>query len=383
MNQLIIKVIISFSLSFLIHYLLIKLSRKREFCIDSIEIDKPQRFHNNTTSRAGGVGIFIAFIICNLTCLFSHISSAHSQLSNAYQYSIFFSVFPAFLAGFYEDSGSHIRPVIRIIIMIIGSVLAMILLDSVVYDIGLFTLPQFLAIPFTIFAIVGVTNSINIIDGFNGLASGVALIALSSFATVSYIYGDNLIFQFSLILFFSILGFFVWNFPKGKIFLGDGGAYIIGFLLAIISILIVKRNPEISPWFPLTVLSYPVFETLFSIYRRKFLQKKSPFENDGLHLHTLIYRRITKNNPLTPLLILPSIGVFNIFAIIFHSYPLILIILFVLFSSLYISVYRRITRFKGGLLRKFVVNKIIKQSNWQAGKIQGDIKVGIKIVSCK
>ena len=101
------------------------------------------------------------------------------------------------------------------------------------------------------------------------------------------------------------------TFLRGKIFLGDSGAYIIGFLLAILSILTVKRNPEISPWFPIAVLAYPIFETLFSIYRRKFIQKKSPLKNDGLHLHTLIYRRITKGNPKTSLYIWPLVSCFK------------------------------------------------------------------------
>lgn len=357
MNQLFVKIILSFLLSSSIQYLIIRLSRRKAFCIDSIDSDKPQRFHINKTPRAGGIGIFTALIICNITIFLNNISYINNQLSFAYQCSLFFSLFPAFFAGFYEDTGLHLKPFIRLLIMVIGSILAITLLDSIIYNIGIFTLPSFLAIPFTVFAIVGVTNSTNIIDGFNGLASGVSLIALSSFSIVSYIYGDVLVFSLSIIMMFSILGFFVWNFPKGKIFLGDGGAYIIGFLLAIISILIVKRNPDISPWFPLTVLSYPVFETLFSIYRRKFLKKRSPFENDGLHLHTLIYKRLTRNNPLTAILIFPVIVVLNIFAIIFHSYTFILMISFVVFSSFYIYLYQKIVRFKSGLYRNFILCK--------------------------
>ena len=66
-----------------------------------------------------------------------------------------------------------------------------------------------------------------------------------------------------------MLGFFVWNFPAGLIFLGDGGAYFLGFYLAELAILLLHRNPEVSPMFPLLLCIYPVFETLFSIYRRK------------------------------------------------------------------------------------------------------------------
>jgi UDP-N-acetylmuramyl pentapeptide phosphotransferase/UDP-N-acetylglucosamine-1-phosphate transferase len=67
----------------------------------------------------------------------------------------------------------------------------------------------------------------------------------------------------------AVLGFFLWNFPAGLIFLGDGGAYFLGFYVAEVSILLLVRNPEVSPLFPLLVCIYPVFETLFSIYRRR------------------------------------------------------------------------------------------------------------------
>jgi UDP-GlcNAc:undecaprenyl-phosphate GlcNAc-1-phosphate transferase len=360
LNQLITKIILSFSVSFLIQYLVIKLSNRRAFCVDCAKTDKPQRFHSVTTPRAGGLGIFIAFVIGNLSLVLSQLSFVSNPTFFTCQYPLIFSIFPAFFAGFYEDMGSHISPGLRLFIMILGSVTAIILLDAIVYDTGLFRLPQFLAIPFTIFAIVGVTNSINIIDGFNGLASGVSLIALASFAIVAYIHGDYLILSFTLILIFSILGFFVWNFPRGRIFLGDSGAYIIGFLLAILSILTVKRNPEISPWFPLAVIFYPIFETLFSIYRRKFIQKKSPLENDGLHLHTLIYKRIAKSNPKISFYIWPLVSFLNILALIFHSNTFMLIFIFVVFSLSYIYIYQRLVRFKGAFYKNSGFRKEVK-----------------------
>jgi UDP-N-acetylmuramyl pentapeptide phosphotransferase/UDP-N-acetylglucosamine-1-phosphate transferase len=94
----------------------------------------------------------------------------------------------------------------------------------------------------------------------------------------------------------AILGFFIWNYPRGLIFLGDGGAYLIGFWIAALSILLTYRHQEISPWFALLINGYPILETLFTIYRRKIHQGKSPGQPDGIHFHTLIYRRILMNN---------------------------------------------------------------------------------------
>jgi hypothetical protein len=90
-----------------------------------------------------------------------------------------------------------------------------------------------------------------------------------------------------------VLGFFVWNFPAGLIFLGDGGAYFLGFWSPN-SILLLVRNPEVSPLFPLLVCIYPVFETLFSIYRRRSCAPCRRSMPDGIHLHSLIYRRVMR-----------------------------------------------------------------------------------------
>jgi UDP-GlcNAc:undecaprenyl-phosphate GlcNAc-1-phosphate transferase len=94
------------------------------------------------------------------------------------------------------------------------------------------------------------------------------------------------------------LGFLIWNFPRGMLFAGDGGAYFLGFAIAELAVLLVHRNSEVSPWFALLVLWYPVWETLYSMYRRK-RRGHSPADPDGLHLHTLVYRRILRlRNPV-------------------------------------------------------------------------------------
>jgi len=327
-----------FVISFLVQIIVIKVSRKKTFCIDYADLDKPQKFHENSVPRAGGLGILIALVVG-----FSIMNIIEER--NEFLY-LTLSALPAFIAGFSEDKGSHMSPKLRLSIIGVGAVLAMMLLNSVVYDIGLFRLPVWLALPFTLFCVIGVTNAINIIDGFNGLSSGVSIIALTSFAASSYIYGDQFVFSISIIMIAAILGFSVCNFPKGKIFLGDGGAYLIGFLFALISILLVQRNPEISPWFPVVVLSYPIFETLFSIYRKKIKRGKSAFKPDRVHFHMLIYKRITKNNPKTSVYIWLLVVVFNVIALSFHSNTFYLIVTFISFSIMYLYLYRKIVKFK-------------------------------------
>ncbi|MEM1669013.1 MAG: hypothetical protein QXM53_10185, partial [Thermofilaceae archaeon] len=142
----------------------------------------------------------------------------------------------------------------------------------------------------------------------------------------------------------------------GLIFLGDGGAYLIGFLVGALSILLVERNPQVSPWFALMVNSYPVVETLFSVYRKTILRKLSPMIPDGLHLHMLVYKIYTKKffkskkhpfrNPLTSTVMWIINLIALIPAIVFHSSSPMLALCFVLYASFYVFLYFRLLRKK-------------------------------------
>lgn len=344
-----------FFISFVVQFFLVKFSQRKSFCIDRSESGKPQKFHEVPTPRAGGLGIIAGFLlsifgyqflnepwILNGFCIM-----VDKPCSNSWVMAL--SVLPAFIAGFYEDIKADISPKFRIIIIALGAFIGVILMDAIVFDVGFGKLPLWVAIFFTVFAVTGVSNAINIIDGFNGLAAGVSVIILSSFGFIAAIHGDQIIFSLSIIMITTIMGFFIWNFPKGKIFLGDGGAYFIGFVLAEISVLLVRRNSEISPWFPVIVLSYPIFEVFFSIYRKKFKRGMSAFEPDKVHLHMLIYKRLTKNNPKTSVYIWFLVAVFNAFALVFYSNTTILIAIFMLFVTIYVFLYRRIVRFKSSI----------------------------------
>jgi len=153
------------------------------------------------------------------------------------------------------------------------------------------------------------------------LLIGYSLLATATFGWVSYQVGDLTLLSTIFILSGSLAGLFFFNFPNSRIFTGDSGAYLIGFLLALISLLLLKRNPEVSPWFPLLVMAYPVFETVFSIYRKKFLRGISPGIPDSIHLHMLVHKRVVPRlgsfarqhpNPATS----PIIWLFSLISIV-------------------------------------------------------------------
>ena len=120
-----------------------------------------------------------------------------------------------------------------------------------------------------------------------------AVICCAALAHVALQLGDRQLAATILVLAGATVGFLAWNYPKGLIFAGDGGAYLWGIVLGICSIQLVQRHPMVSPWFPILLLVYPTWETLFSIYR-KVARGQSPSLADALHFHQLIYRRVVR-----------------------------------------------------------------------------------------
>jgi UDP-N-acetylmuramyl pentapeptide phosphotransferase/UDP-N-acetylglucosamine-1-phosphate transferase len=270
----------------------------------------------------------------------------------------------AFGCGLVEDFTKNVRPAIRLAFTGLSALVAVFAADSMIDRVpipGMDLLASTFAgaVFITVFAVAGVANSVNIIDGFNGLASMCAAIMLASFGYVAFQVGDNLVLTMAVVGVGAILGFFFWNFPLGLVFLGDGGAYFLGFWVAETAILLIHRNESVSPLFPLLVCVYPIFETLFSIYRRVVVRSRPASMPDGIHLHSLVYRRIMRwamgsrgrrslerrNSMTSPYLwILCMLAAVP--AMLFWQYTTVLGLLIVLFAVTYIAVYRSIVRFR-------------------------------------
>jgi UDP-GlcNAc:undecaprenyl-phosphate GlcNAc-1-phosphate transferase len=205
----------------------------------------------------------------------------------------------ALLGGLGEDFTRKVSSAARLCFTFISAAIAFFMLDAGITELALpgsewvlgFGVASLL---FTMFAVGGLAHGINIVDGLNGLAGFVALMVLGAIAWVAIQVGDNTVMLIALVVAGSVAGFLVWNFPRGALFLGDGGSYLLGFLVAELAVMLVHRNSEVSPWFALTVLSYPVCETLFSAWRRKVLKGQGAMVADGLHLHTLVYKRLVR-----------------------------------------------------------------------------------------
>jgi UDP-N-acetylmuramyl pentapeptide phosphotransferase/UDP-N-acetylglucosamine-1-phosphate transferase len=272
--------------------------------------------------------------------------------------------FIAFAGGIVEDYTGRVSAKRRLLLTMLAALSAYFLLDARIdridWPLSVWALPYlWLSLPLTVLAVAGIANAINIIDGFNGLASVVTICMLLSLGYVALQVNDMFVLVAALMVAGATAGFLVWNYPVGLIFLGDGGAYFIGFMLGELALLLVVRNPQVSTWYAALLLIYPAFETVFSAYRRMFIRGKSPTMPDGIHLHSLIFRRVVqwavgrkegkallRRNSMTS----PYLWMFSLMAVlpatVFWRNTTLLIVFCLLFIISYVWLYVRIVRFK-------------------------------------
>lgn len=334
-------------------------SSGREFALDGEE--GPQKLHARPTPRIGGVAV-AAGVLGG--------AAVDWAVNGGTWLLLLLCVAPGLVWGLIEDLSKRGAVFVRLALTALSAVLAFVLLDARITHVDLPVLDDFLALTafsfvFTVVAVTGIAHAINVIDGLNGLSGATALFAAIGIAIVAWLAGDQWVFGMATVLAASILGFLVVNYPSGRIFLGDGGAYMIGLLLATLSVMLVHRNTEVSPWFPLLLLAYPVWETLFSMYRRR-LRGHSTGRADALHLHSLVYHRVVRwkgqrcavvdkvaRNSLTSLCLWPIPLACFALAMAFWSNSDALQLSALLFIVAYVTLYRRIVRF--GVPGRFVV----------------------------
>ena len=319
----------------------------------------PQKFHHRAVPRVGGIGIALG-LMAGVVML----EPLRGEGEQRFAALLLLCGIPAFASGLFEDISKRVEPRYRLVATAASALLAVLALGATIHRTDIWGLDWIAGFAIggaclAVLTAAGIANAINIIDGFNGLASMCVVMILGGIGYVANAVGDDAILTLALLGIGAVLGFFVWNFPGGLIFLGDGGAYFLGFYAAELGILLIARNGQVSPLCPLLICIYPVFETLFSMYRRKFVRRRAMHVPDGVHLHSLVYRRLlrwavgsrdakmlTRRNSMTAPYLWLVCGLGIAPALVWWNDSRVLGFFIVLFGVAYVALYAAILRFR-------------------------------------
>jgi UDP-N-acetylmuramyl pentapeptide phosphotransferase/UDP-N-acetylglucosamine-1-phosphate transferase len=316
-------------------------------------MDQPgaiQKFHSHPTPRIGGIGIYFALVAAS--------PLLPSAEATAILKTILLAGVAPLLVGLLEDITKRVGVLPRLLVTTSSGLIACWLGGVSLTHVDIPVLDYFLRIApvgmvFTAFAIGGVANSINIIDGFHGLASGTTTLCLLALAGIALQLGDMPLMFAALVVAAAVAGFWLVNFPWGKLFLGDGGAYFAGFALAWLAVLLPMRNPEVSPWASFLVCAYPIIEVGYSVARR-LQQHQSAGSPDRHHMHSLVAMHVipkllprldpTLQNAAVSVIMWGCAAVPALAAVAFYAHTASLVALAAASVAAYHLIYRRVAR---------------------------------------
>ena len=277
-----------FVTALVISYILTPYAKRLACKLGAIDVPKDnRRVHKKPIPSLGGIAIYLSFII---TVIMSAMFNKNISLNSEFK-GILLGVTLIVAIGIIDDI-KQISAGYKLAVQVLAALIAVysgVTIDFIKFPLantenGLLFLKAF-KIPVTIFWIIGITNTVNLIDGLDGLAAGVSTIASLSLAAVSYNVGQYNIAILLAILAGASLGFLPYNFNPAQIFMGDTGSLVIGYLLATISVEgVIKSAATIAVAIPVLALGVPIFDTTFAIVRR-LINKKPIMEADKGHLH--------------------------------------------------------------------------------------------------
>jgi len=269
-----------------------------------------QSSHDLPTPRIGGVAVLFG-ALCGAYFLTPEAMSVATLLLA--------SMLPVFLGGLGEDTGFDVSSKIRLLLSFVSALVAGMLLGMWVPRLGvpgidLITAFAPTAILLTVIVSGGISHSINLIDGLNGLSIGVSIAISLGLAFIAASFDDYVILSILSLIIGGLGGLLLFNFPFGKVFMGDAGAYSMGHVLPWIGILLLNRHPEVAPFSILLIFFWPIADMLFSMIRR-YRSGKPVDQPDRLHFHQLAMRTLEMTfmsrklrsitNPLATIIILP------------------------------------------------------------------------------
>ncbi len=275
-----------------------------------------QSAHTGFVPRLGGLAVYLGTLSIVPISFFSEISLGYFTV-------LILSPLPIFVVGIFEDLGFYMHPARRLGASVVSGCFVIIFYSIWLSKLAIPGIDQLLSfapigVIFTLFATAGVVNAFNLIDGLNGLSSYIAISTALALSIAAFEVNNVSLAIFLIMMSVSVLGFFIFNFPFAKIFLGDAGAYTIGHVLVWCSIMLVTSDTTVSSFAILLIFFWPVADTLLAIWRRWKLGNPAG-EPDRLHFHQLVMRlleirffgrnRRYLSNPLATLALVPMISI--------------------------------------------------------------------------
>lgn len=285
MMDFILKAAFRLFLTMILAFLITPVIKKLAFKIGAVDKPNERRVNTKIMPTAGGLAIYIAF---SISALFFF----PDLIPFKYALHLVVSSGIVVVTGLIDDI-FELKPRQKLFGILLAALYVCFVFDITVSTIslphiGLIPL-EWLSYPFTILWIAGLTNAINLVDGLDGLASGISIIALTTIGIVGYIASSTGAVHLQVplaifILLMATIGFFPFNFYPAKIFLGDTGALFLGFLIAVLSIQGLKNATMITLITPLVILGVPITDTVFAMIRR-WLNNRPISSADKMHLH--------------------------------------------------------------------------------------------------
>ncbi|MEE6726069.1 MraY family glycosyltransferase [Pediococcus acidilactici] len=310
------EIVVSLFATMIISAILTPFVRRIAFEIGAVDKPNARRVNKVPMPTMGGLAIFMAF---NFSLFFL----LRNQIPNPQFYGIFFGECIIMLTGIIDDI-FELKPSQKMIGILLAALVvywfAEVQMTTLTLPfIGIVSL-GWLSLPITLLWIAAITNAINLLDGLDGLATGVTIIALftTGFTGLFFLPSTNI---YIVIMIFTLVaaevGFLPYNFFPARIYLGDTGALFIGFMIAVFSLSGLKNATFISVLIPVMILGVPLTDTIYAILRR-LLNKQSIAHADKRHLHhRLMQMGLTHRQT-----VLVIYGISMIFSFIALLYPL-------------------------------------------------------------
>jgi UDP-N-acetylmuramyl pentapeptide phosphotransferase/UDP-N-acetylglucosamine-1-phosphate transferase len=357
-KELSIALTLYVALSFVFCKLFIALAKRNgRFAGRPEDLTAIQAAHDRIVPRVGGIPIFATVALAALVVA-DHLY--HDYLRFVGAASLLFA------AGLCEDLGLRVSPRLRLLAAASASLAAVLLLGVWLprADVPLLDLAiqwSLFGVPLTVLLTSGVSHAFNMIDGVNGLAGLCATTTSLCIAAVSYLAGVPALAELSLVVAAGVVGFLAWNFPHGKIFLGDAGAYTLGFVLSWFAIALLQASGDVTPWAMLLAFLWPVADMLLAIRRRR-VRKADAMAPDRMHFHQLVMRLLRSHilpqrlqaraNALTTVLMAPFVIAPGLAGLALWNRPAAAFLACCLFFALFFATYEMLLKYAPGMIKK-------------------------------